>query len=425
MRKMKRIVAVALVMTTLFATTAMAQTPREILSQAYANSLEATTMSMTGNITGNIFLAGVELAQFDIDMHIDMDIDLDTGMMMMYMRMPMRIFITDPLTGEITDESIEIAMFMDGESFLLYESTIGAWFTDPSMDMGDMNDIFALMGDMNEMTAWFMEINEQIMDEITIEFAQDQVDGFYVIEQFMDWDDFMNMIDAFLTPEFFEGMFAFMPEANLAELELAMEELDGLMNEFADLLDQINISLDMVYRSYINQETLEFETYTMVMNLEFAADLDLGILGQFDISGNFVMDFVVNYNTTISWPVIDEVLTLDEVMAQLLDGVEFFTLEFDADALEERVALPLVGMTTAVVELTVVDNANLNVFFANNSSAEVIIMLEGVFFEILQPGQVFVAQLPAGAVDITSIVIASEAALDVEAGFRLTNYHLN
>jgi len=278
---------------------------------------------------------------------------------------------------------------------------------------------------MGDMTEWFLEINEQIMDEITIQFAEEQAEGFYVIEQFMNWDDVMSMLEMIMTPEFFETMFAFMPEVDAADLEIAMADLDEAMAVIASLFEEAEINLDLVFRSYINQETLEFETYGIDMELDFALNLDLGILGSFDISGEFVMEMVIDYNPTIVWPVIDEVLSLDDIMGSL-GGVETFELAFGEDALEERVALTLEGMNIAVVELDVADAANFNVFIANNGDAAITIMIEDadVIVEIL-PGQVFVTQLAAGAIENADLVIISAAALNVEAGFRLTASPLN
>jgi len=435
MKKMKRIIAATLALTVLFTTSVMAQTPREILSQAYAQSAEATTSSITGFVEGTVFMMGVELLQMHIGIHMDMDIDLDAGTMTMYMRMPMVISGTDPLTGQSMDESTEVAVFMDETRMLVYEASLGGWFTDPSMDMADMGDMFALLGDMEEMTAWFMEINEQIMDEITIQFAADQVEGFYVIEQFMDWDDVLNMLDMFLTPDFFDAMFAFMPEEDLAELDMVMAELDGVMDELLALLDDIEIDLQMVYRSYIDVETLEFQNYLMTMDLTFAVEM-----GIFDITGDFTMFLDINYNPTIVWPVIDNVLTLDDIMAAMFEDVveteaeelaeavatiETFDLVLAEENLEERFEGLLGGMTTAVIELDVADIASFNIFIVNHGTEAVSVTLAGAVNEMVQPGQSFVVQLPAGAASGDLVVEGGGAPITVETGFRLTNYPLN
>ena len=429
MRKMKRILAATLAMTVLFATSVMAaQTPREILSQAYAHSANATTSSMTGNISGTISMMGMELIRLSMDLLVYMDVDMDTGTMKMYMRMPMQISGTDPLSGESLNENVEIAIFMDGSTMFVYESTIG-WFTDPSMDMGDM-DIFGDM-DIDALMTWFMDINEQVMDEITIQFAADQVDGYYVIEQFMDWDDLVNMMDMIFTSEFFEGLLAFMPEEDLAELDLAMAELDEVMDELMEILESADITLDMVYRSYIDVETLHFHRYLMNMVLDFSIELDIEDMGNVEISGNFVMDLDINYNPTIVWPVIDEVATLDDVLAAL--DIYMTSLTFGEANLEERAALMLTDSAIAVVELEIEDIANFNVFIVNHGSEAVTIALvnnatlANVFVEVLQPGEGFVQQIPAGTLG-GEAVLAIEgggATLNVETGFRLTNYPLS
>ncbi|MCL2574135.1 MAG: hypothetical protein FWE34_06270 [Defluviitaleaceae bacterium] len=445
MKKMKRIMAATLAMTVLFATTVFAQTPREIVGQAYANSTDATTMSVSGNIAGVVNLMGMELLRLNMDFVMDMDFDLETGAMMMYMRMPMQISVADPITGEAFDENVEVAVFMDGTTVFVYESTIG-WFTDPSMDMSDMDDMLGMM-DIEALTAWSLEINELIMDEITIQFADDQVDGYYVIEQIMDWDDMVNMLDLFMTPEFFDGMMAFIPEADMVliqeDLDMAMLELDGMMDEMLAILEDLDINFEAVYRSYIDQETLTFSRYLMEMNMDFALDLDLGILGNMDISGSFTMDLDVDYNPTIVWPVIDEVVNLDDLFvdimplpAELEEAVvaiaEIGSLEFGADNLEVRETLPVAGdFAVGIINLLVADIANFNVFIVNHGTDIVHATLASVpslpLFDVyLEPGEGFVLQIPMGTfADIATLVIQSSGApLDVETGFRLTELPL-
>ena len=429
MKNLKRIMAATLALTVLFATSVMAaQTPREILSQAYANSMDATTMSVTGNIAGTVNMMGVELLRLNIDIRMDMDVDLDAGTMMMYMRMPMQITGADPLTGESMDENVEVAVFMDGTTVFVYESTIG-WFTDPSMEVGDLDDMFAGMN-LDELIAWSMELNEQIMDEITIRFADDQVPGYYVIEQFMDLDDIMNMLDAMLTPEFFDSLLAFIPEEDLAgidqaEWDMVMGELDGMMDELLAMLDEldIEIELEIVYRSYIDVETLTFSNYNMHMVLAFAADLDLGILGELEISGNFTMDLYIDYNPTIVWPVIDEVVGLDEVMDAL--GIFHEEMIFSAADLEDRVAMMFDDANIVVLEIAIDADAAFNVFFVNHGNEAVTLVLYGIVDTVIQPGQNFVMQIPAGDADDVLIVLeGGDAPVNVEAGFRLTNVPL-
>jgi hypothetical protein len=426
MKKMKRIVAATLALTVLFATSVMAQTPREIVSQAYANSADATTMSITGNLTGTVNLMGMEFLQLNADFIMDIDMDLDAGTMMMYMRIPMQISGTDPMTGESMNESIEIAMFMDGATVFVYESTIG-WFTDPSMDMGDV-DIFAGMN-FDEMMAWGLELNEQIMDEITIQFADDQVEGYYVIEQIMNWDDLLNMMDIIFASDIFSDMMAFMPadmmvDLDPQELEMAMAELDDMMDMMLAVLDEIDVDLEMVYRSYIDVETLNFQTYTMNMTLTFAGDLDLGIAGSMEISGNFTMNMDIDYNPTIVWPVIDEYVTLDDLLGEL--DIYMTSLTFDQANLEERVAVIFDDAAVAVVELAVEDIASFNVFIVNHGNEAVTIMLPGAFLEVLEAGEGFVMQIPAGTLgtDAVLVIEGAWAPLNVETGFRLTNYPL-
>jgi len=445
MKKMRRVLAATLALTVLFATSVMAQqTPREIIGQAYANSAEATTSSITGNIAGTIFMMGMELLQLNIDFAIDMDIDLETGAIMMYMRMPMQISGADPLTGEVMDENIEVAVFMDGNTVFVYESTIG-WFTDPSMDF-DLDMLGFDLTELEEMTAMFMELNEQVMDQITIQFAadNDQFPGYYVIEQFMDFDDFMNMMDAVFTADFFEEIMAATLQEELAgldpaEVDMIMAELDEVMDMLAAILDEVEIDMQMVYRSYIDVDTLEFSRYLMTMTLDFAADLDLGIMGSLDISGSFTMDFDMDYNPTITWPVIGDVATLDDILDDMLaefvetEGVVavFTSVELvlgDAD-LEERYEGFFNDGETAygIVELAVEDIANLNVFIVNHGAEAVAIELTGVFAEVLQPGEAFVIQIPAGtlAADAFITISGAGAPLNVETGFRLTNYPLS
>jgi len=426
MKNLKRMLAATLAMTVLFATSVMAQTPREILSQAYANSADATAMAMTGNIAGAAFLSGVEIMQMDMD--IAMDIDLDAGTMKMYMRMPVQISITDPETDESIDISTEVAIFMDGATLIVYQSDLG-WFTDDSMDLGDMGEMFALISDMEDMTAWFMDINEQIMDEITIQFADDQVDGFYVIESFMDWDDMMSMMDMLFTPELFDSMFAFMP--GLDDFDVA--ELYSEMDEMMAMLDGIDFDLQAVYRSYIDVETLNFERYLMDMTLDFVIDGSLDILSDLDlpadaeITGNFVISFEIDYDPTITWPVIDNVRTLDEIMAELLENIEIIEMTLDADSLEERLAFTFDGDTTAAVAtFNIEEDASFNVFIVNHGNEAVSVGLFGVFTETLQGGEGFVMQVPAGTLDGAAIVFVegADGPIDVETGFRLTNYPL-
>jgi len=448
MRKMKRVLAATLAMTVLFATSVMAQTPREILSHAYASSAEATTLSMSGNIAGVVNLMGMELLTLNMDIIMDVDMDMDTGSMMMYMRIPMQISGTDPITGESMDENVEVAMFMDGTNIFVYEATIG-WFTDPSMDMAaEMSDVFAMMEGMDELMAWSMELNEQIMDQITIEFAADQVEGFYVIEQFMNWDDIVNMMDTIFTEDFFESIFAFMSPEDLAMLEADLAELDGmmdeLMEELGDLFDAIDFDLEMVFRSYIDVETLEFDIYTMVMNLDFAADLDLGIMGNLDISGSFVIDFEFDYNPNIVWPVIGDVATLDDIIAELdidVDAIledDFFEdvavdvdvmeLVFGENMLENRVAWMINGQTiSATLNLVVEYEAGLNVFIVNQGTDAISISVVGLHDTSIAPGDFFVMQAPAGSLDGGAVIIIDGGGtpIDVETGFRLTHYPLS
>ena len=411
MRKLKRIMALAVVMTMVFATTAFAQEPREILSHAYAASMEATTSSIAMSIVGSVHMGGQLLADVNMEMLIDSDIDLEAGTMRMFMRMPMQLTIVDPLSGAVEDVETEIAVFMDGDTLLVYESNIGVWFTDPSMDMGDLDAMFAIFGDMGDMTDWMMDINEQVLDEITIQFADEQVDGFYVIEQFMDWNDLVNMMDAIFAGDMFAEIFAAVPEVDMAEF-------DAIMGELADILEQADINLDMVFRSYINQETLEFDIYGMVADLDFDINVDLPIIGALELSGSFVIDMVVDYNPTIEWPVIDEVLTLDELWAML--GITQHTFEFDASMLEERVSLTLSDANSAIIELAIVDDYNLNVFVRNNGDDVIVVIIDDTHFEIVLPGQAFVAQLPSGTAG-AGMMIAGDSAFDAEVGLRLTN----
>ena len=429
MKKIKRMLAATLALTVLFATNVMAQTPREILSQAYANSVDVTTMAMSGNISGTVNIMGSEVT-LDMDIDISVDMDIDAGTMMMYMRMPMTISGTDPMTGESIDENIEVALFMDGTTVFVYESSIG-WFTDPSIDMAlaaEMDDVFAVMDDIEELMAWALELNELIMDEITIQFADDQVDGYYVIEQFMDWDDMVNMLDMIFTPEFFEVMTAFVPEEDMVDFDLAMLEIDELMDELMALLGEVDIELEMAYRSYIDAETLSFHRYYMDAALTFAFDLDLGIMGNIPVSGDFAIDFMFDYNPTIVWPVIDNVASLDDILETISGSIEVAELTFGTDDLEERIALVFDGdATMAVIAVAIEANANFNVFIVNHGDEAVSIDLPGVFSEVLQAGQGFVMQIPAGTLDGgTAVVIESAVApLDVEVGFRLTEYPLS
>ena len=439
MKNLKRFMAAALAMTVLFATTVMAQTPREILSQAYASSMDATTMSISGNISGTVYMMGVQFLQLNMDLHMDMDVDLDTGAIKMYMRMPMQISGVDPTTGESMNEDVEVAVFMDGDTFYVYEATIG-WFTDPSMDMADLGDIMGLF-DLEELTAGFLELNEQIMDQITIQFADDQVDGFYVIEQFLTWEDLAGMMDEIFASDMFADMMNFMPQDDFAGLELTEEELaevEAMMEMMAGIMDDMEFELDAVFRSYINQETLEFEVYGMLMNLDFALEMDLGeeMGGVLEISGSFVIDLDVIYNPTIVWPVIDAVAQLDDILADVVAAeeaedalavVETFDLVFGEAELEDRIAGTLdQGMTSVIVNLDVADIANFNVFIVNNGSEAVTIALAPAFNQVLQPGEGFVMQIPAGTLgaDAALIIEGAGAPLNVETGFRLTNYPL-
>ena len=420
MKKLKRIVAATLALTVLFTTSVMAQTPREILSQAYANSAYATTMSMSGNIAGTIYMEGMELLRLNADFLIDIDMDIDAGTMMMYMRMPMQISGTDPLTGESLNENTEIAMFMDGANIFVYVSNIG-WFTDPSMYVGD-EDLFGDM-DLDALMAWSIEFNEQIMDDIIIQFADDQVEGYYVIEQFMNFDDFMNMMDALLTSEFFQDiMMASIPGEDLG---MVIVEFDAMMDMMMEILDDFEIDLEMVYRSYIDVETLHFQNYIMDMTLAFVGDLDLGILGELELSGNFTMRLDMDYNPTIVWPVIDEYAMLEDILHILL-GIYMTSLTFDEANLEERVALTFEETAIAVVELAIEEAAGFNVFIVNHGNEAVTIMLVGVFHEVLQAGQGFVMQVPAGTLGADEVLVIEGAGdtLNVETGFRLTNYPL-
>ena len=429
MKNLKRIMAATLAMTVLFTASVMAQEPREILSQAYANSMDATTMTMSGSIEGTVSIDGAELMQISMDMDISIDIDLDTGAMMMYIRMPMTISGMDPITGESMNETVEIAMFMDGTNVFTYVEGLG-WFTDPSMDMSADLDMFMGM-DLDELMAWSLELNEQIMDEIIIQFADEQVEGYYVIEQFMDWDNFVSMIDAMLTPEFFQMMTAFIPEADMAEL-------DGVMDMLATFLDDADIELEMVFRSYIDTETLNFRNYTVAITFDLATELDLGFLGSMDIALNLIVDFDINYNPgEIVWPVIDEIRTLEDIMAAMFaDMVEpgetvaavTELVVFDENVLEERAVLVLGGGFTSVsIEIAVETYAKFNVFFVNNGNAPVSVSLDGIFDVVLQGGQTFVKQIPAGAIDgaVSIVVEGNGVPLNVESGFRLTNYPLS
>jgi len=226
MRKMKRFVAATLAMTMLFATSVMAQTPREVLDQAAANYALVETMAIRGTITGTVELAGMELLQLDMGMDMLVDVDMDAESMMMYIRMPMTITGVDPVTNEALNETLEVAVFMDGANVFVYESTIG-WFTDDSMDMGDVD---MMWGDMEELMEWAMGLENMILDMWTLEFV-DAPAGLYAIETVLGMDDLFAMVDAMLSPEFLEGIFAFMPYEDLVLIEAELAELDGLMDE--------------------------------------------------------------------------------------------------------------------------------------------------------------------------------------------------
>ena len=380
-------------------------------------------------------MMGMELIRLSMDLLVYMDVDMDTGTMKMYMRMPMQISGTDPLSGESLNENVEIAIFMDGSTMFVYESTIG-WFTDPSMEVGDLDDMFAGMN-LDELIAWSMELNEQIMDQITIRFAadNDQFEGYYVIEQLMDFDDVMNMMGMFLTPDFFEEMLAFIPEEDLAdfdqgEWDMVMRELDGMMDEFMAFLDEMNVDIDMqvVYRSYVDVETLYFSSYTMNMTLGFTADVDLGLFGNFDVSGNFTMNINLDYDPTIVWPVIGDVANLDDILEPIADVFEADALVFDANMLEERVEfVPASDTTSLALELVVEYNAGFNIFVDNHGTRSISLVIEEFDVdEVIAPGRCFVMQAPAGSLDGVVVIFIDGAPLNnVEIAFRLTELPLS
>ena len=109
MKNFKRFLAATLAMVMVFSVSVIAQEAdaREILAQATENSADVTTMGISGNISGVVYVDGERILQLDIGMDMFIDIDLEEEMIMMYIRMPMSISGVDPVTDEILDEEID------------------------------------------------------------------------------------------------------------------------------------------------------------------------------------------------------------------------------------------------------------------------------------------------------------------------------
>lgn len=410
MKNLKRFLAATLVMTALFATSVLAQSPREILSQANANSADITVFGMSGHIAMNISVDDALMQlNMDLDMLFDMDIEADT--MTMYIRMPMSISVEDPATGEAFDESVNMVMFMDETGMFTYVEGIG-WFTDPSMDMAAGMG----MGNFNEMMQWSLELDEMMLDMMELEFAAVQPEGYYVIESVMDMDDLMDVIGTIFTSDFFLDIMAFTPEADMSELTA--------------LLDDIDIGFEMISRTYIDVETVNIQRYAI--DITFAMDLDLGILGNLNMSGDMVMVLDVDLEPTIAWPVIDEVISLadiigdtDELFFNVPVTMDAIELTFGEEDLEERAAWTISdGPNSVLINLVADYDANFNIWIVNHGDADISVMLASVFNVVIQPGQSFVIQIPAG--DVGAILIdGGTSSIEVETGFRLTNYPLS
>jgi len=121
--------------------------------------------------------------------------------------------------------------------------------------------------------------------------------------------------------------------------------------------------------------------------------------------------------------VIDEIISLEDLLADL--GLETFELAFGEHNQEERVALTLSGSTMTFIEIEIDSDANFNVFLVNHGDNDVLASLMSVFDVIILPGDGFVMQVPAEMLDAAmTLFVHSEAGLNVEAGFRLTNLPL-
>lgn len=284
--KLKAVLAGALVLMLLLPQTVMAaeSNPVEILMAATANSLEKSYI-ISGWMEAFASVNDEEEMYFFADIELAFGLDLEEETLKFLLKMP--ITMEDPLTGEYEFEVVGI--FYDGENFFNFRND--AWVLDrfaPSMDIGSLP---ALM-------QWSMDISEYLYTILPVAFAEEQMEGYYVIDIILGNYEVLNLIDELLTLENIVALGEMMGEEILEEdLVWLEEELAFAMDYVVSFMDYIDLFI--LFRNYINTETMLLSAFDLDMGL----GIELSFFGtSFNMDMLFNSSFVIDYWSEIVWP---------------------------------------------------------------------------------------------------------------------------
>lgn len=321
MRNFKRFFAATLALVMLSTTSVFAQdSPQNILSQANTNSLEQSTLRISGNIEGfiQVLFNRLDLISMDIDFAVQIDPETMEGKL--YIRAPMEINFPTFGSGELIEISIEIAYFSDGLNHYAYMSGEGWMDANDFFDLLSGTDVIFIGYDV--LVEWYLVVSELIYGLIPLEFAPQQPEGYYVIEANMDIWDILYLFRGLLTVEFFESFFILWPEEDVAALtaqdweaaEAALEEsremFDFLIDILADAQQFGQYGFALTLRNHIDTHArfLQLFDFDIMVYMPFEVGLGVTFNGGAVLTGSFEFD----YDPDIVWP---EIILITEVIS--------------------------------------------------------------------------------------------------------------
>ncbi|MCL1995798.1 MAG: hypothetical protein FWG63_06300 [Defluviitaleaceae bacterium] len=313
MKIFKRVVALATAATVLIAPSfafpgvafASSEDASQILQDAARNATGVTAMHMVGDVQGAVDvdpgpLAEVVAVEFELDFDLTFGFDLSTNIFKFYMQMVGAAL--EVSTG--FEETVDIGMFMENETLLL--NIDGEWmnFSDPAV-AGE----FATFGDLGPLFELSEEISADLYALLPAAFSDVEEDGYYVIDVVINNDNIAEIatafVERFLDPEFIDEFLAVLGTEDLGlteeELAIVMEQLPMLM----ELLESLDIEFEILYRSFIDTETRNWQRYSFDINA--TVTLDMGFFGVLNVDIDILSNFEVISTDPdeIEWPEFD------------------------------------------------------------------------------------------------------------------------
>lgn len=300
----KKFVALATAAVLVTPGVAFASTATEVLQDAARNSVNLTTFQTVGDVSGSVFVdggLGMEPVVADLEMVFDVIIDFDMAENIFRMYLEAIGSASDVVNNH--EETFNLGMFVENDVLLI--SIDGEWFnfSDPAItgevpSFDDMELLFAMSADLSA----------DIYALLPATFASEQVPGYYVVDVIINNDNVAEIITGLFEIVFGSGVLSdvlgFLGEDEFgglteAEIAIVLEELAVL----EELLSEVDIEFEILYRSYIDTETRNWQRYSFDIN--FALALDMGFLGTIDVGMELFSNFEIITGSGLEWPDFD------------------------------------------------------------------------------------------------------------------------